>query len=419
MFQQQRVSSPVPFVPGSPWTTRRMSALASQRQTEATLEPPTTPPKPPKPTSTHVINMANPPVASGNPGTNRKKLLIAQFIYENPELDLQDGGDKDKQHCCESLEDKAEILHAGLADVCDLDVIVEADDVEMPPLEGDEKATAASEISFEQEFSSDLVAAINHVARDDNKLSYAENLDNPQPLKATKSPLAVLDTRYRQVQSVAPFIQTIPPIGDDILHEVSDSAADESESSSLFGGLKAASKPTPVTSTLTAEATSAGMPSESTPNSSWLSSFYQQYEYFSQTCNQFSALAEKSVKPKDIKSLFTVPSTKDDSSHKQQSLSANTRASNSRQAHITLPSPLIQPSNVGDPITTAGAQQAQPTTASWHPLTGYAVDAVTECSSTRPRRCPLPQATQQMQLNLAVGTPIIREPKSKNSGGFY
>ena len=312
---------------------------------------------------------------------------------------------KIKQHCCEGLEDKAEILHTEFGDVSDVDV-------EMPPLEGDEKATAASEISFEQEFSSDLVAAINHVARDDNKLSYAENLDNPQPLKATKSPLAVLGTRYRQVQSVAPFIQTIPPIGDDIIHEVSDSAADESESSSLFGGLKAASKPTPVTSTLTAEATSASMPC-------WLSSFYQQYEYFSQTCNQFSALAEKSVKPKDIKSLFTVPSTKDDSSHKQQSLSANTRASNSRQAHMTLPSPLIQPSNVGDPITTAGAQQAQPTTASWHPLTGYAVDAVTECSSTRPRRCPLPQATQQMQLNLAVGTPIIREPKSKNSGGFY
>ena len=57
---------------------------------------------------------------------------------------------KIKQHCCEGLEDKAEILHTEFGDVSDVDV-------EMPPLEGDEKATAASEISFEQEFSSDLV----------------------------------------------------------------------------------------------------------------------------------------------------------------------------------------------------------------------------------------------------------------------
>lgn len=413
MFQPRRVSSPVPFIPGRPWGAYHQHTGSKSSSDKHFIKSDPLPAKP-EPTSAQVVNMANPPVTSGNAGTNRKKLLIAQFLYENPDLDLQG---EDNNDCCKPHEKEIDDVVDSPGDVRSEDYDESEDD--MPPLEG-ESACGYAPVSPAN-------LADQTVHDESLEPAYDGNLDNPQPLKYTKSPLAVLDNRNRQVQSVAPFLQTIPSIGDDLL-SIRNTEVEERPPASLpLASAYMASKPevtglhTSITASSRIQTTTTGgsLQTTSTTNSGWFSSsFYQQYEYFSQTCNQFSAMAEKTVKPKDIKSLLTMKPCDDDPTPVLTAVTYN--ATQNRQHNDSLPISLISSNDVNDSYSTQRGQ-SQPQTTSWHPMTGYSIDRAAPLPSAtlRSREFSRPDTSPTMQLNLAVGGPVTKEHKTKNSGGYY
>lgn len=392
----------------------------------------------------HVVKAAHPPKESGLPGTNRKKLLMAQFIYENPNIDFQGNNSdsvlRDDQDA--NPNEEATEHQEGTTDAQESN---SADDPDMPHLE--EQAE-----SLHIQISQPVI--VKHADKT------ADNLDRSGVCwnKTTKdiSPIPVADTRYRQVQSVAPYVNTIPEYGTPQMLSpsigsvanrqrdlypslqcegstvISDNRAfqptdlpaslttnnppnassympstkilkyppglNQNEAkvgkpltSSRFSANKTIAGPVLEQNTTSNTVAGSTLPEFSGNNNEWISSFYQQYAYFSQTCNQFSAIADKSAASIGFDALVKAPCMEEHA----QTIINNCKLTPATSCYQSL-----------------GQQVYGDSAVSWHPLTGYDRSTQRPPGLERPRRVPnrSPNAPNA-HLSLAVGSPLKFEPQ--------